>query len=334
MKKKLKKGAQQTIQTCLAVKSHEKVFIFGSQSSQNIAEVLFQESQQIAKETHWVTLEDFGKRPFKKFPKKLAKELQEINPEVTIYTAEEQDGEMPFRHELLGKWVAKEIKSRHGHMLGIDEKVMAQGVTADPYRLKRDGDKLLNKLKKAKNITITAKNGTALSVTLDSNKYQWFNDCGLIHQPGFFANIPGGEIMTYPENVEGILVSSILGDYFMRKYGQLTKPVEFTVQSSRVIDVSHPNKRLSRELEHYFRTDKNSDRAGEFAFGTNYKVKEVNGNFLQDEKVPGIHIAFGSPYPEYTGANWDSTTHIDLVLRHCDAWLEDKQIMKNDRYLI
>ncbi len=55
---------------------------------------------------------------------------------------------------------------------------------------------------------------------------------------------------------------------------------------------------------------------GEFAIGTNIAVEDVRGNILQDEKIPGVHIAFGHPYAEHTGQDWVSTTHIDCVAPH------------------
>ena len=60
---------------------------------------------------------------------------------------------------------------------------------------------------------------------------------------------------------------------------------------------------------------------GEFAIGTNIGVKRVIGNILQDEKFPGIHIAFGDPYGNHTGAPWKSTTHIDVVGLEFNIWL-------------
>jgi aminopeptidase len=54
---------------------------------------------------------------------------------------------------------------------------------------------------------------------------------------------------------------------------------------------------------------------GEFAIGTNIGVRDVIGNILQDEKIPGVHIAFGNPYGAHTGADWYSATHIDVVGR-------------------
>ena len=77
---------------------------------------------------------------------------------------------------------------------------------------------------------------------------------------------------------------------------------------------------------------------GEFAIGTNLGVERVIGNILQDEKFPGIHIAFGNPYGEHTGAPWHSSTHIDVVGLGFNIWLEsdegEEQIMRDGRFLI
>jgi leucyl aminopeptidase (aminopeptidase T) len=71
-------------------------------------------------------------------------------------------------------------------------------------------------------------------------------------------------------------------------------------------------------------------------------VERVIGNILQDEKFPGIHIAFGNPYGEHTGAPWRSGTHIDVVGLGFNIWLEigagldriTEQIMRDGRFLI
>ncbi len=98
------------------------------------------------------------------------------------------------------------------------------------------------------------------------------------------------------------------------------------------------NKQLEQDFWAYTHTDENSDRVGEFAIGTNIGVSRVIGNILQDEKFPGIHIAFGNPYGEHTGAPWRSGTHIDVVGLGFNIWLEspegEEQIMRDGRFLI
>jgi aminopeptidase len=60
----------------------------------------------------------------------------------------------------------------------------------------------------------------------------------------------------------------------------------------------------------------------------------VIGNILQDEKIPGIHVAFGNPYAAHTGADWYSSTHIDVVGREFDIWIDGVQIMDHGAFLL
>jgi aminopeptidase len=87
------------------------------------------------------------------------------------------------------------------------------------------------------------------------------------------------------------------------------------------------------EFRLYTSTDENSDRVGEFAIGTNLAVQDICGNILQDEKIPGCHIAFGHPDPEHTGQTWISATHIDCVGRHFDIWIDGEQVMAEGKFL-
>jgi len=63
-------------------------------------------------------------------------------------------------------------------------------------------------------------------------------------------------------------------------------------------------------------------------------LKDVIGQILQDEKYPGVHIAFGNPYGVHTGADWYSSTHIDVVGRKFDIWVDNEQIMRGGQFLI
>ena len=92
-------------------------------------------------------------------------------------------------------------------------------------------------------------------------------------------------------------------------------PLTIQVKGNRLTEAQSDNKELEDEFWRYTHTDENSDRVGEFAIGTNIGLHGVIGNILQDEKLPGIHIAFGNPYGAHTGAQWYSSTHIDVVGR-------------------
>jgi leucyl aminopeptidase (aminopeptidase T) len=111
-------------------------------------------------------------------------------------------------------------------------------------------------------------------------------------------------------------------------------PLTITIENSRIVDLKCEHKDALADFREYTSTDENSDRVGEYALGTNVAVKDVIGNMLQDEKIPGVHIAFGHPYSEHTGADWSSTSHIDVVGRDFDVWLDGEQLMAKSRYLL
>tara|TARA_Y100000310_G_scaffold159627_1_gene159291 strand:- start:52952 stop:53278 length:327 start_codon:yes stop_codon:yes gene_type:complete len=81
-------------------------------------------------------------------------------------------------------------------------------------------------------------------------------------------------------------------------------------------------------------TDENSNKIGEFAIGTNIALKKIIGNLLQDEKFPGVHIAYGDPYTAKTGAKWNIKAHYDGVIRNTTIIIDSEKIMENGKYLI
>jgi leucyl aminopeptidase (aminopeptidase T) len=134
--------------------------------------------------------------------------------------------------------------------------------------------------------------------------------------------------------VDGVFVcNGTAGDYFGPKYGDLAStPLTLQIAGGRLVSAACDRKELEREFWSYCHTDGSSDRVGELAFGTNLALSGMIGILLQDEKVPGVHLAFGDPYGSQTGADWKSTTHIDVLTRDCDVWIDDLQVIGRGRY--
>jgi leucyl aminopeptidase (aminopeptidase T) len=131
------------------------------------------------------------------------------------------------------------------------------------------------------------------------------------------------------------VVDGVVGDYLCEKYGDLqATPLIIEVKDNRIRKMSCDDKQLLEEFTAYTSTDENSNRVGEFAVGTNTACTHVIGNILQDEKIPGIHIAFGHPYAEHTGAKWVSKTHIDCVGRDFDIWFDGEKVMERGKFLL
>jgi leucyl aminopeptidase (aminopeptidase T) len=106
------------------------------------------------------------------------------------------------------------------------------------------------------------------------------------------------------------------------------------VRDAKMVKATCARKDLEKEFWSYCHTDENSDRIGELAFGTNLGLSDMIGVLLQDEKLPGVHIAFGDPYGNQTHAPWSSRTHVDLLARRCDVWIDEEQVIAKGRYIL
>jgi aminopeptidase len=45
--------------------------------------------------------------------------------------------------------------------------------------------------------------------------------------------------------------------------------------------------------------------------------------------MPGLHVAFGDPYPEHTGADWHAQTHVDVIPTCCTIEVDGRRIMRD-----
>ena len=59
---------------------------------------------------------------------------------------------------------------------------------------------------------------------------------------------------------------------------------------------------------------------------------KLTGNLLQDEKLPGIHVAFGNPYPAETGAKWSSPVHVDVIPLRCTIEMDGEIVMTDGKF--
>ena len=186
----------------------------------------------------------------------------------------------------------------------------------------------------ARAIRATTAAGTDITARFDP-ALRWIKTSGLI-TPEKWGNLPGGECFTAPADVSGtFVIDGVVGDWLCDRYGLLDRtPLTIQIDKGRLVDAWSENAALRDDFWAYTHTDENSDRVGEFAIGTNIALAALIGNILQDEKFPGVHIAFGNPYGAHTGATWWSSTHIDVVGTGFDIVVDDRPIMREGRFLI
>jgi leucyl aminopeptidase (aminopeptidase T) len=323
-------GARNAVRVCLRVQPSEKVTVITDEATREIAASLVREVEDVGAPYRAWVLEDLAPRPLTDLPPEIAEDLE--SSQVSIFAVQAQTNELRSRMQMTA--VVNRRRIRHAHMVNINRQIMLEGMRADFLKVDRISTKVIEKVRKAKQIRAKTPAGTDLVADLNPN-YRWLKTSGII-SPDKWGNLPGGEIFTTPGEVNGtFVIDGVVGDYLCAKFGDLAaNPVTIRIKGNRLSEAHSANKELENDFWRYTHTDENSDRVGEFAIGTNIELKDVIGQILQDEKYPGVHVAFGNPYGEHTGAQWYSSTHIDVVGRNFDIWVDGEQIMRQGQFLL
>lgn len=321
-------GAKNAVETCLAVQPGQRVALIADEVSRPVAASLAAALQSAGAPSTSFLLEDFGSRPMQAAPAPVLDALE--TADVGILCMTPQPGELAARMAIVQTVERRRI--RYAHMVGVTPEIMQQGMRADYKMVDRLSDRLRERMLRAETLTVKTEAGTSFSAHFRRD-LDWVKTSGLI-SPCYWSNLPAGEVFTTPGRVDGIFVcDATAGDYFNGKYGDLrSTPMTLTIENARLVGVECARKDLEREFWDYCHTDENSNRVGELAFGTNLGLSDMIGILLQDEKFPGVHIAFGDPYGSQTHADWKSRTHVDVLTRNCDVWIDSDQIIEKGRY--
>ncbi len=323
-------GARNAVSVCLRVQPEEKVCVITDEVTLEIAASIVNELERLGAPYNVWVLEDLAQRPLTDLPREILDDLE--TSQVSIFAVQAQRNELRSRMQMTD--VVNRRKIRHAHMVNINRQIMLEGMRADFQKVDRLSAKVVAMVRQAKRVRAKTAAGTDLTAELNHN-YRWLKTSGII-TPEKWGNLPGGEIFTTPGEVNGtFVIDGVVGDYLCAKFGNLREnPLTIHMKKNRLTEAHSDNRELQDDFWKYTHTDENSDRVGEFAIGTNIDLKDVIGQILQDEKYPGVHIAFGNPYGAHTGAEWDSSTHIDVVGRKFNIWVDDQQIMQDGKFLI
>ncbi len=323
-------GARNAVRVCLNIQPHENVVLIADNACAEIAAALRAEIDAVGAPCRQFNLEEESSRPLVVLPSVIVNAMEEA--QVSIFAARVQIGELRSRMQMTD--IVNRRRMRHAHMVNITRQIMLEGMRADFALVDRISTKVIDRVRTARRIRATTPAGSDFTAELNP-AYRWLKTSGLI-SPEKWGNLPGGEVFTTPGEVNGtVVVDGVVGDWLCDRYGLLRDaPLTLHVERNRLVSATSANKALEADFWKYTHTDEHSDRVGEFAIGTNIELRHVIGEILQDEKFPGIHIAFGDPYGAHTGADWHSSTHIDVVGTEFDIWVDDEPIMRAGKFLI
>jgi leucyl aminopeptidase (aminopeptidase T) len=243
--------------------------------------------------------------------------------------------EYPFLKKSFFDLKKENPKLRLGFLLDVSVEQFKEIFNYEPYEIKSLNNKLYQLITKSKKVILKTKAGTNLELEIDSKKLKWINQDADLSTPSLQHSILAGEVYGCPINSNGTLViNGVMGGKFS-KFGELeNNPLIVKIENGTIILLNSKNEELVNDFLEHINSIENANRVGELGFGTNTVLKKFYGVIGIDEKFPGVHIAFGHPYSEKTGADWSSKTHIDCVLKDCDVWIDNKKILDNSKYLI
>ena len=325
-------GARNAVRVCLNIGPQDRVFIIRDRPRTEIAEAIEHEVVRTGATVSVWTMEDHVQRPVTSFPRQLGDEILRFKPTASFYIGIGLKGELGFRKPML-ILLADELRSRHGHMIGINDMLMTDGMTADYDEVYRVTRTVYEIVRQASRISVHSALGTDMVATF-SPSLKWIPSDGRYWEQGKWGNLPEGETFTCPLSVDGVMAVEELGDWFTEKYGKFAEPLRIVIKGGRMVSVETRDEKLGAEVREYMSQHPNSNRVGEFAIGTNVGLTRIVGNFLQDEKFPGVHIAFGDPYGFETGADWECPSHVDALASHATVTVDGRAIMEQGRFRV
>ncbi len=210
-------------------------------------------------------------------------------------------------------------------LISAHPELFSYALHADPTQLLARNATILQRCMRAKKIRITSPAGTDLKVSLDSERFRWISNSGICRQ-GDAMILPAGEVATYPENIEGVLVANFAFNLNLPTDNNVdlkTNPVKVFVENGKATHFECDNKEIYNLVATCFENP-NGINVGELGFGTNYCINDVAPqNSHINERRPGVHLGFGQ-HNQGGKLFYDCRTHIDLITRGGLIWVDEE----------
>jgi leucyl aminopeptidase (aminopeptidase T) len=202
----------------------------------------------------------------------------------------------------------KDANIRIVSMPKVEKRMEETAIKANYKDVQIYGNSIKKMLTKAVGAEILFSTDDQLYIDLRNRKgYADIGDCS---KSGQFINFPSGEgfIAPYegaPDEIEEFGESKTQGILPDNQHGLLIK---YRVKKNKIIDVIGNGKNVE-ERQTFFNKNDTRRNIAELGIGCNPEAI-VTGNILEDEKVGGLHIAYGNSY--HLGGKIKSDLHIDI----------------------
>ncbi|PYV94704.1 MAG: aminopeptidase, partial [Acidobacteria bacterium] len=209
-------GARNAVNVCLRIQPGEKVTVVTDEATREIAASLIHELENVGATYRAWVLEELAPRPLGDLPSEIVDDLE--TSQVSVFAVQAQPNELRSRMQMTD--VVNRRRIRHAHMVNINHQIMLEGMRADFLKVDRISTKVVDLVRRAKQIRAKTAAGTELTADLNP-KYHWLKTSGII-SPEKWGNLPGGEVFTTPGEVNGtFVIDGVVGDWLCAKFGSL-----------------------------------------------------------------------------------------------------------------
>ncbi|QLH80937.1 aminopeptidase [Halosimplex pelagicum] len=307
----LRRPAETAVEKCLGLESAESCLVVTDEVCQSVGEALYEVARETTDDAAIVRYrsgDQFSEEP------------------PTPVTAAMRNADVVFAptanslSHTQARSAATDAGARVATLPAITETVFETGLNADYDRIADTCEDIFSQVADAEEIRVVTDRGT--DITLECGAADWYQDTGIVHEPGKMTNLPAGEVFTSPTSGDGIFVV----DGTMRPHGLLddTDPIEIDVEAGQVTAISDPAVREEIESAAEAAGDAAYNLA-ELGIGTNTGVTELVGSVLLDEKAAGtVHIAVGDDHA--IGGDTEAPIHLDGVIRDPTVYADGDEV--------
>lgn len=212
--------------------------------------------------------------------------------------------------------------------INASSSLFSTALRTSPALLSALNTTLLERCMQAKRLRITSPSGTDLRITLDNDHYRWVSNRGEGRVGGTVV-LPAGEIATFPDTVEGVLVAN-----FAYNVNTITdsdarlndKPVTVWIENRKAVRWHCEDAETMRFISECFSRECVRN-VGELGIGTNVAIEEsIALNSHINERCPGPHLGFGQHNQDPQRVGYECLLHLDLIAKGGMMWVDDDPV--------
>ena len=146
----------------LAHPAQRKVTVITDDATREIAASLVRELETVGAPYQAWILEELAPRPLNDLPREIVEDLE--SSQVSIFAVLAQANELRSRMQMTD--VVNRRKIRHAHMVNINRQIMLEGMRADFLKVDRISTKVVETVRRAKQVRARTPAGTDLTADL------------------------------------------------------------------------------------------------------------------------------------------------------------------------